>query len=103
MEIEGVGADELLIYLKCLVYLEKKQPITSSIHIVKESNPFEKVSTEHEVVEENIDRILKDFFDKEGIELVRSEVFKYLEENSKFLNIEKISEIIIKSLLKRKL
>lgn len=47
MEIEGVGADELLIYLKCLVYLEKKQPITSSIHIVKESNPFEKVSTEH--------------------------------------------------------
>jgi len=41
-----VSADELLIYLKSLVYFEKKQPLGNSIHIIKEGNVFEKTVTE---------------------------------------------------------
>jgi hypothetical protein len=42
---------------------------------LKENNIFEKVSTDKEIVEENIDRILKEFFDKEGAELTKKEIF----------------------------
>ena len=63
MEVQGVSADELLIYLKSLVYFEKKQPLGNSIHILKQANVNEKTVTDRQTVEENIDKVLKDFFD----------------------------------------
>lgn len=87
MQIDGVGADELLIYLKSLVYFEKKQPLGNSIHIIKEVNVLEKTLTDRETVEENIDKVLKDFFDQEGFESAKESVFKCMDENSKAISI----------------
>lgn len=61
LEDEEVGSDELLVYIKCVVYFDFKKAMKDCI---------ESTVIEVEVARENLTKILEYFFDRDYVNLL---------------------------------
>lgn len=55
-----MSADELIIYMKCLVYFDLNKTIP--IHNITKDFTVERAMTDRETVMANVDEIIKEFF-----------------------------------------
>lgn len=55
-----MSADELIIYMKCLVYFDLNKTIP--IHNITKDFTVERAMTDRETVIANVDEIIKEFF-----------------------------------------
>jgi hypothetical protein len=92
LEDKNVGTDELLVYLKSLVYFEEKKPGRDTS---TESN-----LANIELVREHLRRLLEYFFDSEYINFIELKLEIYFQQSAP--TVEGIALIIIRELLKRK-
>ena len=94
LEDKNVGTDELLVYLKSLVYFEEKKPGRDTS---TESN-----LANIELVREHLRRLLEYFFDSEYINFIELKLEIYFQQSAPYTTVEGIALIIIRELLKRK-